>query len=207
MSAILTPQQLLPNPQSAPGKLELDLDEIQGDVLIGLQKFFQQFVFFKITDVATFKRVLRNTIAKRITTRRTVRQREFELAELKNEGKTEKLPLVGLNVGFSISGIAALAGVDLGDDSFNKGAKTQAPSLNDPLSLYPWLSCSKCRRSIEREKKMVTACRPVCRSGVSLVFAICWTAIKRSARSTSCSRAPGKTRRSWPCLRIFDLSG
>jgi Dyp-type peroxidase family len=142
MSAILTPQQLLPNPQSAPGKLELDLDEIQGDVLIGLQKFFEQFVFFKITDVATFKRVLRNTIAKRITTTRTVHQREFELAELKNEGRTEKLPLVGLNVGFSSSGIASLAGVDLGDDSFNKGAKTQAPSLNDPLQgdqLSTWL--------------------------------------------------------------------
>lgn len=99
-------------------------------------------MFFKITDVATFKRVLRNTIAKRITTTRTVHQWEFELAELKNEGKTEKLPLIGLNVGFSRSGIAALAGVDMGDDSFNKGAKTQAPSLNDPLQgdqLSTWL--------------------------------------------------------------------
>ncbi len=34
---------------------KLDLHEIQGDVLIGLQKNFENFIFFKIVKVPAFK--------------------------------------------------------------------------------------------------------------------------------------------------------
>ena len=144
MHLTLTPQQLLPNPQSAAGTPELNLDEIQGDVLIGLQKFFQRLLFFKIRDIATFKYLLRRQIARRITTTREVHRREFELARLKNEGSREQLALAGLNLAFTSAGLELLVpGADLGDPSFKAGARAMAPKLNDSTAgdqLTNWLA-------------------------------------------------------------------
>ena len=58
MSNALTPQNLTTGAVSS-----IDLDQIQGDVLIGLQKFAEQFLFFQIKDVAGFKTLLRKKIA------------------------------------------------------------------------------------------------------------------------------------------------
>ena len=56
MADALTPQNVLAAPvAAAPGVPALELDQIQGDVLIGLQKFFERFLFFEIKDVAGFK--------------------------------------------------------------------------------------------------------------------------------------------------------
>ncbi len=46
----------------------LDLHEIQGDVLIGLQKNFQNFIFFRILDVPAFKAAMRGKVISQITT-------------------------------------------------------------------------------------------------------------------------------------------
>jgi hypothetical protein len=62
MSNALTPQNLTAN-----AVFDIDLDQIQGDVLIGLQKLAEQFLFFPIKDVAGFKSLLRKKIAPRIT--------------------------------------------------------------------------------------------------------------------------------------------
>lgn len=62
----LTPQQVLIAPV-APGAPTLELDEIQGDVLIGLQKLFERLVFFQIVDTPGFKAALRQKIVHRIT--------------------------------------------------------------------------------------------------------------------------------------------
>ena len=43
----------------------LDLDDIQGDVLIGLQKDAELFLFFRIADLARFKAGLRRQIVPR----------------------------------------------------------------------------------------------------------------------------------------------
>jgi deferrochelatase/peroxidase EfeB len=122
----------------------LELDEIQGDVLIGLQKFVEQFVFFQIADVPAFKRILRHELAKRITTTREVHLREFQLRDHKTQGGKGMLPLVGVNVGFTQNGIKKLVpGADLGDASFKSGAKALAPSLHDPSQagqLSTWLA-------------------------------------------------------------------
>jgi Dyp-type peroxidase family len=140
MSNDLTPQQVLPDPQAQPGAPQLDLDEIQGDVLLGLQKFFQRFIFFEITKVPAFKAVLHDRIVQRITTTRVVQLREFQLRDFKAHGHKEKLPAIGLNLGFSADGIQKLVpGADLGDSSFKSGAKAQAPTLNDPAGLSTWL--------------------------------------------------------------------
>jgi Dyp-type peroxidase family len=140
MADDLTPQQVLADPQAQPGAPPLDLDEIQGDVLLGLQKFFQRFVFFEITKTPAFKTVLHDRIVQRVTTTRVVQLREFQLRDHKAHGHKEKLPEIGLSLSFTKDGIQKLVpGADLGDASFTSGAKAQAPSLNDPAGLSTWL--------------------------------------------------------------------
>ena len=41
---------------------QLEIDDIQGDILIGLQKDFEWFVFFQITDLDKFKEFARNNL-------------------------------------------------------------------------------------------------------------------------------------------------
>jgi len=59
MSNETTPQRLLATPVSTPELPALNLHEIQGDVLIGLQKNYERFIFFEIAEVAAFKSALR----------------------------------------------------------------------------------------------------------------------------------------------------
>jgi Dyp-type peroxidase family len=119
---------------AAPGLPGLDLDQIQGDVLIGLQKIVERFVFFEIKDVVQFKALLRRRIAHRVTTSRIVQLREFQLQNHKNQGQTTILPIVGVNLGFTKDGIGKLLpAADLQDPSFKNGARSQAAALNDPV--------------------------------------------------------------------------
>jgi len=133
MLSALTPQNLTTTVVS-----NIDLDQIQGDVLIGLQKFAQRFLFFQIQDVAGFKTLLRRKIAQRITTTRTVQEREFHLRDHKDSGNATRLPNIGVNLSFTASGIGKLIlatnnGQTLGDASFAAGPKKQAKSLGDPV--------------------------------------------------------------------------
>jgi Dyp-type peroxidase family len=133
MSNALTPQNLTTSTVSS-----IEVDQIQGDVLIGLQKFAEQFLFFEIKNVAGFKELLRRKIAPRITTTRTVQEREFHLRDYKDQGHTTPLPNIGVNLAFTASGIGKLIpatnnGQTLGDTSFARGAKKQAKSLGDPV--------------------------------------------------------------------------
>ncbi len=118
-----TPQQLSTlNPP-----VGLQLEDIQGDVLLGLQKFFEGFLFFEIKDVDAFRHAVHHKIVRRITTSHTVRLREFELRDHKTQGSKERIPMTGLNVGFTSEGVKKLAGTaDLGDSSFEAGAKARA---------------------------------------------------------------------------------
>jgi hypothetical protein len=45
----------------------LELGDIQGDVLIGLQKNAECFVFFKIANLGSFRRLLKQHVTWRIT--------------------------------------------------------------------------------------------------------------------------------------------
>ncbi len=127
------------SPPKAPGAATaatvpaLDLNDIQGDVVLGLQKNYERFIFFTINDVAKFKSNLRGGVLERITTSRTVLERTAELAQRKREHRHETLALVGLNVAFTSSGIGKLAGgADLGDPSFAAGASARAAANHDP---------------------------------------------------------------------------
>jgi Dyp-type peroxidase family len=137
MTDDLTPQQLLETPVAQPGAPILQLEEIQGDILIGLQKNFERFLFFQIADAPGFKSVLRSTLTHRITTTRDVQLREFQLRDHKNHGNKNPLPNIGVNISLTASGLQKLvAGVNTNsfDPSFAAGAITQAKSLGDPLN-------------------------------------------------------------------------
>ena len=55
----------------------LDLNDIQGDVVIGLQKDFQIFIFFKIANEFAFKGLLRQHLVGRITSAQLAHQRDL----------------------------------------------------------------------------------------------------------------------------------
>ena len=128
-----TPFRLVATPASTS---DLDLHEIQGDILIGLQKRWERFVFFSISDVPAFKGALRSTIAARITSSQLVLQREFLLQSRKMQGRTDLLPLVGVNLGFTQAGLKTLLpDLDLAgfDEAFVAGGKENAKDLGDPV--------------------------------------------------------------------------
>ena len=138
--APMTPSNVaISSPQVSPVvPTPLNLDEIQGDVLIGLQKKFQLFVPFTIKDVPAFKSVLRREIARRITSTQDVKDRELMLAGLKVQNIDTVLPLIGLNLALSGTGLKKLVpALGLGTGPFEALLKTPeaiAGSCDDPLA-------------------------------------------------------------------------
>lgn len=121
-------------PGTAPGSPALELREIQGDILLGLQKNFERFVFFEIKAIPDFKKALRESVSNRITSTLEVHGRELQLQSMKRRGDRTILPNVGVNLAFTQQGIAKLIpNAAIGDPSFAAGAKTQAFSLGDPV--------------------------------------------------------------------------
>jgi len=120
----------------------LDLDEIQGDVPIGLQKDFEDFIFFKILDEGSFKLALRRDVIGRITSARRAQQRELAIARRKWLGQAGRDPMPGLNLGFTKDGLTQLLGPrrPTFDPSFERGADhpETIAALHDP-SRSDWL--------------------------------------------------------------------
>ena len=115
----------------------LELHDIQGDILIGLPKKFQVFVFFSIEDVALFKARFRASLLNVVTTTEQVEQQMAQIAASKRAGHTDLLPIFGFNVAFTSPGMTLLVGSSAGmDASFVAGAKAQA--LNpQPVAAVP----------------------------------------------------------------------
>jgi Dyp-type peroxidase family len=88
----------------------LDLDDIQGDVPIGLQKDFEAFIFFKILDNGAFKLALRRDVIGRITNARRAQQRELAIERRQRLGRAGRDPMPGLNLGFTKDGLTQLLG-------------------------------------------------------------------------------------------------
>src|SRR5205085_11602135 len=61
----------------------LDLDNIQGDVVVGLQKDCEVFLFFKIVDPPLLKKSMRLHVVSRITTARLAHRRDLVLRSRK----------------------------------------------------------------------------------------------------------------------------
>ncbi|PZM10308.1 hypothetical protein CPY51_23415 [Rhizobium tubonense] len=120
----------------------IDLGDIQGDILIGLQKDAQVFVFFKIDDIPTFKKKL-TALRPLITSTKTVIDRERQIGDAKAASNHSRLPLFGCNVGFTYPGLGKLMGnPNFGDaaptldPSFKGGAKASAATLKDDTSVW-----------------------------------------------------------------------
>jgi Dyp-type peroxidase family len=114
----------------------LDLDDIQGDVLVGLQKNYEIFLFFKIVDPLLFRRSVRRHVVNRITSARQAHRRELILQSRKGLGRKSIDAMRGLNIGFTKDGLTEIidAGRPALDPSFERGAdhRNTIAMLNDP---------------------------------------------------------------------------
>ncbi|KAJ7624892.1 fungal peroxidase [Roridomyces roridus] len=98
----------------------LNLTNIQGDIVVGMSKLFETFVFFSIADATTFKSKLRSDILPLITNAEQM---------LANETQPDTL----VNIAFSQTGLTALGITDnLNDTAFQSGQLANAQTLGDP---------------------------------------------------------------------------
>lgn len=114
----------------------LDFTNIQGDILEGLVKKFETFVFFAITDATHFRQRLK-AIIPLITTTTQALANSKAIADHKANGNSDLIKLVGTNIAFSQTGLTALGIKDnLGDSLFRKGQLADASDgvngLGDP---------------------------------------------------------------------------
>ena len=118
------------------GEDVLALDQIQGDVLVGLQKDFERFVGFSIENVGDFKTFL-ISLAPLLTTAEKALEREFTIALQKSAGIKEIFNFRGINIAFTFDGLNALGAPNLNnitDASFKTGLAAQSANLGDPVS-------------------------------------------------------------------------
>ncbi|KAI5475358.1 hypothetical protein MNV49_001589 [Pseudohyphozyma bogoriensis] len=87
-------------------------DDVQGDVIIGLQKRVQAFIFFSVTEVDAFRHILKHKIAPKVATTVTVQEAAQRIAAARSGGSRVWLPLTLFNVAFTAVGVKKLLGVD-----------------------------------------------------------------------------------------------
>jgi Dyp-type peroxidase family len=129
--------ELLPPPSSDPA---LPLDDIQGDILVGLTKTAEVFVFFEIVDVPTFKTALRSVARRNVTSVKDVRDDDARIKKAKEAAARYRkdpgrLKIRHLNIAFSASGLEKLTGGSLPalPQEFRDGAASRASRLHDPV--------------------------------------------------------------------------
>ncbi len=114
----------------------LELGDIQGDVLIGLQKNAEGFIFFKIVDDHSFKRLVRQHVIWRITSAQQAHYRELAIQQRNKPGQAPPGSFHGLNLGFTKDGMTQLLGARRArlDPPFERGADNRdtIEILHDP---------------------------------------------------------------------------
>ena len=117
-------------------RLSLELADIQGDVLIGMQKNAECFAFFKIADPPRFKARAKEYLVGRVTTARTGNERERRVYERRRWQGAKTESWTGFNLGFTKDGLTRLLGPNRPrlDISFELGADhpQTIAALNDP---------------------------------------------------------------------------
>lgn len=111
---------------------QLDLNQIQGDILVGLQKEAELFVGFAIQDVTRFKRFLSGI---HITTAREALVAEDRIAAYRANGGQGQLDIRAVNIAFSSAGLRKLGVANVNkikDASFLTGLAERSATLNDP---------------------------------------------------------------------------
>jgi Dyp-type peroxidase family len=122
----------------------INLENIQGDVLVGLNKNLESFVFFRITDPAQFKHYLSKFIPYITTSKHTMDQRTkiTDLLESRKSGQLHTEPrepnqlrvcTPGINLAFAFKGLEKLGVTDdLKDNVFKVGQIKDAKNIGDP---------------------------------------------------------------------------
>ena len=114
----------------------LEMDDIQGDILEGLQKNAEMFLFYKITNTAAFRQLIKERGIGRITNVRRVRDQDLIIKrhQTLRTGWRESFP--GLNLGFTKDGLTQLIGAGRPklDPAFERGADHPETirTLHDP---------------------------------------------------------------------------
>ncbi|KAI0100528.1 Dyp-type peroxidase [Nemania sp. FL0031] len=119
----------------------LDLNNVQGDILEGLGKKNESFLFFRIKhgQAASFRHHLRSLIPL-ITSTTEAKDFHHTIREGKKEASRhgKQFPLVensGVNISFSQKGLVALGITDdIGDAGFKAGMQSDAVALGDDLA-------------------------------------------------------------------------
>ncbi|KAK7444805.1 dye-decolorizing heme-containing peroxidase [Stygiomarasmius scandens] len=101
---------------AAPG---LNLNDIQGDILVGMTKPKELFFFFGIKDATTFKSKLASDIQSLVTNTKQILPGSADV------------PVTAVNIAFSSTGLQALNVTDQLDDDFVKGQFAEAADLGD----------------------------------------------------------------------------
>jgi Dyp-type peroxidase family len=113
---------------------DLDFTNIQGDILEGLPKKYQSFVFFTIADANLFRKGLKDIVPLITTTAQATADLAI-IDQHKRQHGESLIKLVGTNIAFSHDGLTALNITDdLGDPDFTAGQLKAAPALGDPLT-------------------------------------------------------------------------
>lgn len=111
---------------------QLELDQIQGDILVGLQKESELFVGFRIADVARFKRFLAGL---HLTTARDALQAQDKIDAFRANGGKGLVNITGVNIAFTCDGLKRLgvSGLDqIKDQAFKDGLAKHSADLGDP---------------------------------------------------------------------------
>jgi Dyp-type peroxidase family len=125
----------------------LDLKEIQGDVLIGMQKHAELFIFFRITDAAPFKMRTKEYALGRVTSAWITQQREQRVNNIGQQRESTGETWLGLNLGFTKYGLTQLLGSSRPrlDPAFERGA--DHPDTIATLNDSPPQNCASDWRS------------------------------------------------------------
>ncbi|THH05549.1 dyp-type peroxidase [Phellinidium pouzarii] len=108
-----------------------DLNDLQGDVILGLPKRTEDFIFFNIQDANAFKTDLKQLIPA-ITTTAQIKKLRDDISEHKRCGRPGLIKTVGINIAFSNLGLKKLGITDeLDDPAFDAGQLASAQALGD----------------------------------------------------------------------------
>jgi Dyp-type peroxidase family len=121
----------------------IDLAEIQADLLFGMQKNAELFIFFKMADAVTFKARTKEQLAGRMTSVRMAQERDRRVLVRRQRQEAKVEAWLGLNLGFTKDGLTQLLGPNRPrlDRAFELGAdhpETIAALHDSPSS--NWMS-------------------------------------------------------------------
>ncbi|EIM91696.1 DyP-type peroxidase [Stereum hirsutum FP-91666 SS1] len=118
-------------------RASLDLTDIQGDILSGLPKKTQTYVFFQITDANDFRIALSDLVPVITSTEQVLKHRKSIADNKKKAAEHGHAPpllddIVGVNIAFSHTGLVTMGITDdIGDKAFTDGQLSDAENLGD----------------------------------------------------------------------------